>query len=307
MILIYGGSGFLGRHLRTLPLADENFTFVYRVSEPIRLSERETSISAEEFAGPAGDDIIARASAVIYLATRSVPGTFEYDPARELQENVAPALRFFSRCASINPTARIVLASSGGTIYGRVGNELIVETTPAAPISAYGFGKLAIEDGLAFVHRTKGVPYSILRIANPVGRHQRSTIQGIVSVAMKALLEGTRFKVFGNGSSIRDYVDADDVASAILAAARYQDRSEAVWNVGSGVGHTVLEILDLIGEVANRKLEIEFQPARDADVHRIVLNSDLIARELGWRPQRALSSSVESVWRFFLEDQQAVT
>lgn len=299
MIIVLGGAGFLGQHLRSRMIAARRtFTLVSPVF-PFELplpSAFERRMNADMFDGRAGDELVRSAAVVVNLISRSVPSTFAAHPWREVPENVAPAAALFARIAKINPETKLIHASSGGTVYGRTELSLTPEHAVCAPISGYGLGKLMIEEALRFTGRTTGMPYAILRVSNPVGHFQTSNAQGIVSIALRAAKYNRPFTLLGDGQQIRDYVDADDVADAILACSDdvvYRDRT---WNVGSGIGRSVSEVIDLVERITRRNLQIIRQPARPVDVPRIVLDCSLIRNELGWHAHRGLEDVTRLVF-----------
>jgi len=298
MFIVIGGRGFLGRHFRDLlRLRGERALVVSRSVDPAAsVPDNEIHVDAATFLGPAGAEWMEQATALIHLATTSVPATFMADPWNEIPNNVAPAAEVLLRFASVNPSAKRVLISSGGTVYGNIDCERVDETRPTAPISAYGLGKVMIEEALRFAGRTHGTAHAILRVANPVGIHPRNPEQGIVPVAMASLRNGTPFRLFGDGSAVRDYVDADDIAEAILAAALDHRFPAATWNVGSGVGMSTHDVLAVIEEVSGRRLDILRLPGRPVDVRRIVLDCRRIAADIGWRPRHDLGATIAKLW-----------
>jgi UDP-glucose 4-epimerase len=300
MILLIGGNGFIGRHLVTL-LNERGIAAAVVTRRPGRAGEVRGGrtapvIGAEAFAGIAGDRLLAAAEAVVYLASSSVPSTFAAEPWREIPVNVEPAARFFARCAAINPAARLVLISSGGTVYGRTGGTPVTEDAPTRPISGYGLGKLMIEQALAFIGRTRGLSYSVLRVSNAVGRWQNSDAQGIVSIALRAARDRTPIDLYGGGAQVRDYVDADDVAAAVLAACLDRRHVDRTWNVGSGVGRSVAEMISLVEQVTSRPVRVQHLPARPIDVATIVLDGTRIRRDLGWVAVRPIEATIADVW-----------
>lgn len=299
MIVVLGGAGFIGRHLRDRLVSDGRaFTLVspsYPVDMP-RLAAFEQRMSAADFEQEPGDDLLRGATAVVHLISRSVPATFAHQPWREMPENVGPAAALFARCARLNPQAKLIHTSSGGTVYGRSDRLLTDEGTPCEPISGYGLGKLMIEEALRFTGRTAGLPFAILRVSNPVGHHQTSTDQGIVPIAVRAALQGHAFRLLGDGSQIRDYLDADDVADAIVACIDVTAHTGDVWNVGSGIGRSVLEVMAMVEQQTGRRLRIDQQPSRAVDVPRIVLDCRKIKHDLGWVARRDLQTAVASVF-----------
>jgi UDP-glucose 4-epimerase len=299
MILLIGGNGFIGRHFAAL-LRDRGFTaaVVTRRTATVEEAYGGTApvVDAETFAGVAGDRLLADAEAVVYLASASVPSTFAAEPWREVPVNVEPAARFFARCAAANPSAKLVLISSGGTVYGRTAGAPVPEDAPTWPISGYGLGKLMIEQALAFVGRTRGVAYSVLRVSNAVGRWQSNDTQGIVSIALRAARDRTLIDLYGGGSQVRDYVDADDVADALLAACLDRRHVDRIWNVGSGIGRSVAEMIRLVEEVTGRTVPVRDLPARSIDVAAIVLDCSRIRRDLNWMASRPITATIADVW-----------
>jgi UDP-glucose 4-epimerase len=301
MILLIGGNGFIGRHLVAL-LNEHGITAAVvtrRAASATAAYGAGTApvIDAETFSGVVGDRLLADAEAVVYLASGSVPSTFAAEPWREIPVNVEPAARFFARCASINPTARLVLISSGGTVYGQTAGAPVTEEAPTQPISGYGWGKLMIEQALAFVGRTRGLAYTVLRVSNAVGRWQDNNAQGIVSIALRAARDRTPIDLYGGGAQVRDYVDADDVADAVLAACLDRRHVDRTWNVGSGMGRSVAEMIRLVEGVTGRPVPVRHLPARPIDVASIVLDCTRIRRDLGWVAGRPIEATVAEVWR----------
>ena len=301
MIVLVGANGFLGRHTSELLERRGRRGVVVSRAPDRRFLERFAPslkvMDATEFASPAGRDVIAAATAIVYFTWSSVPATFAEEPWRELPENVEPAFRFFLHVANISSRPKIVFMSSGGTVYGPHGNAPKSETDPTNPISSYGAGKLMAEEALRFVGRTRGTRYAILRVSNALGRWQMSDKQGIVGVALRAARDGAPVRLFGGGEQVRDFVDADDVAEAIYAASLDTTHQAATWNVGSGVGTTVRDLIENISRLIGRPISIEHAPARSLDVPHIVLNCRKVSQDLGWTAETPIEHSISSLWQ----------
>jgi UDP-glucose 4-epimerase len=301
MIILVGANGFLGRH--TAELLERQGQPAIAVSRNPdgdffkRFTPSLQTMNAVDFASSTGSDAIARADAIVYFVWRSVPSTFVDEPWRELPENVQPALELFHRVAEISPKCKIVLLSSGGTIYGSEGTTPRSEAAPTRPISGYGLGKLLAEEGLRFVGRTRDTRYAILRVSNPVGRWQRDARQGIVGVGLRAARDGASVRLFGGGTQIRDFVDADDVGEAIVRAAVDRMHDAATWNIGSGVGVSIIDMLGLISQVIGRPIAIEHAPARAIDVARVVLDCRKVAEDLAWAAKTPVEDSIAGLWK----------
>jgi UDP-glucose 4-epimerase len=296
MIVLVGGNGFLGQHVRqALSASDYPAVIVSRRHEAT--SENERFMSADTLRGPAGDTILREAKAIVYLASQSVPSTFAQEPEKEVFSSVEPATAFFSRCAHLRSTARLVLISSGGTVYGNAGFEPLTEDTPVAPVSPYGLGKLMIEEALKYVGRSYVCNFSILRVSNPVGKYQTGNVQGLVSIALRCLESGAALPFIGSGDQVRDYVDADDVAAAIVKVCFLGDSySGEIWNVGSGVGYSVGGVVNMIETITGMRLRLEHLAERPFDVKHVVLDVGKIKNDLGWTPSYTLPETIERVW-----------
>jgi UDP-glucose 4-epimerase len=300
MIILVGANGFLGRHTcellerRGVPATVVSGTLDRRFLR--RFAPSLGFMDAADFASPAGGELIARGRAIVYFTWRSVPATFASEPWREVREDVEPAFEFFQRVANISKNAKIVLLSSGGTVYGRDCTNPKTEMSPTNPMSAYGLGKLMAKKALSFVGRTKGAPYAILRVSNAIGRWQTSETQGIAGVALRAARDGVAVRLFGGGLQVRDFVDADDVAEAILAASADPMHPATTWNVGSGVGITIADLMHLLSQVIGRPIPFEQAPPRSMDVPHVVLDGRKVAQDLGWTATTPIEQSISSLW-----------
>jgi UDP-glucose 4-epimerase len=300
MIVVVGANGFLGRHMCEL-LEQKHAPAVAVSRNPDRAFFEKFAPSlrvmdAVDFSSSAGHDVLAEASAIIYFAWQSNPSTFAQAPWREVSENVQPAFEFFLRAAEVAREAKIVFLSSGGTVYGSEGTTPKSEEKATHPISSYGLGKVMAEEALRFVGRTKSVAYAILRPSNPVGRWQlNNKMHGVVGAALRAAKERVPMRLFG-GAQVRDFIDADDVAEAIFAASCDRIHRAVTWNVGSGIGITITEMLNRISKIIGRPIPVEHAPARAIDVSHVVLDCQKIAKELGWNPKMPIERSISSLW-----------
>jgi UDP-glucose 4-epimerase len=181
---------------------------------------------------------------------------------------------------------KIVFISSGGTVYGIPHEVPIPESASTDPISAYGISKLAIEKYLALYHYLYGCDYSVLRVANSFGPYQSPhRRQGLIAAFMHRIARGQAVEIWGDGRVVRDFVYIDDVIDAVLAAAVYGG-SHRVFNVGAGIGRSVLEVVTDIADVLGRPdVAPIHKPGRATDVPVNVLNIALIQREFGWSPR----------------------
>jgi UDP-glucose 4-epimerase len=299
MIVLIGGNGFIGRHVtisagkRGIPV-----TVVDRVLDHEFLAANAPGanvVSALQFNGKEGDDLIGRAESIVYLVSSSVQPTYVNEPWLEVSENVLPSFQAFWRISGINPHAKIIFLSSGGTVYGMQNCQAISETASPAPISAYGLAKVMVESSLGFFGNSRGQRYAILRVSNPVGCWHSNPQQGLVNAVLRAIEHGKPLPVYGDGSHVRDYLDADDLADAIIRVSLDRKHANDVWNVGSGRGHSILEIIDIIADLLGRSPEIDFLEERPFDVRRVVLDIAKFRRDFGWVATTPIKESIEKV------------
>ncbi|MGA7219234.1 MAG: NAD-dependent epimerase/dehydratase family protein [Candidatus Sulfotelmatobacter sp.] len=192
---------------------------------------------------------------------------------------------------------KIVLLSSGGSVYGNPVSLPVPETHPCRPIGPYGLSKKRLEDCLRQnIERTPGLSGVVLRSANIYGAYWLEMgARGCIGAFSRSLLAGDPVTLIAGGKALRDFVHVSDVNCAIVAALACEQRL-AIWNVGSGVGVEILEVLCAISQILNRAPSAIIPiNARPSDVDRIVLDIGRIKRESSWRPSVPLYEGLRSV------------
>jgi UDP-glucose 4-epimerase len=223
-----------------------------------------------------------RIDTVIHLVSSLLPAATLEDFEREQREVIAPTFRLLGGLAKLD--VQFVFFSSGGTVYGKAGNGPFRESDALAPINLYGLAKSQLEAGITYHHRVSGLDFLVLRPSNPFGRFQPlGGAQGFVSVALSRALAGMPIEVWGDGSTIRDYLSVDDLTLA-LTGLLAQGASGASLNVGSGVGYSLLEIIAAIEEVTGKKLRVDFKPGRPVDVPAAVLDISALKARMAFTP-----------------------
>jgi UDP-glucose 4-epimerase len=193
--------------------------------------------------------------------------------------------------------AQFIYVSSGGSVYGSSAPELVSEDELLNPISSYGFGKKLAETSIKFLGDIHGLRFTILRPANPIGPWQNNLNQGVVSALVRAARSGTTFTLIGDGHVVRDYFDVQDLIQALLVTANNPEVSVGkIWNVGSGRGHSVVEIIELVEYISKSEIKTKRIAARPSDVSRVILDSSAIGDALGWGPKISLETSLTSIW-----------
>ena len=233
------------------------------------------------------------AEIVFHLLGGTNPEVSNKDPVADLQVNAIASISMIELCRAAG-VRRLVFISSGGAVYGVPHSVPIGEDAPTQPISAYGINKLMLEKYLQLYGRLGGASPVILRVANPFGPYQSPfRRQGLIAAMIETVLAGRNPEIWGDGQVVRDYLYVQDVAEAMLAAARYEGPQQ-VFNIGSGTGRSVLDVLDSVCRLLGRERPpVTFRPARKADVPANVLDVGLAHRELGWSTQVSWEEGVQ--------------
>jgi UDP-glucose 4-epimerase len=281
--LVLGGGGFLGRAL---------IGALRREGAQVRGFGRLSRFEAPETSHPwihadfADQMAVARAvegiEIVFHLAAGSTPERSNSAPISDLEASVAGTIRLLELCSAAG-VRRIIFASSGGAVYGIPEDLPIGETAPTRPISAYGANKVAVENYLFIHNYLYGLEHVILRISNPFGPYQDPLgRQGLIAATLLKLLMGEPTDIWGDGSVTRDYVFVDDVANAFVKAATYTGK-HTIFNIGSGVGMTVDEVIDAAVQAMGVKHPGKiYRPGRKADVPVNILNVRRAHSDLRW-------------------------
>jgi UDP-glucose 4-epimerase len=292
--LLLGGAGFLGSHILEA-LLEEGYSV--RVFDRPRNRPRVCSSPRVEFCegdfGNRGDlgAALEGCQTVFHLVASSLPKTSNDDPVHDLETNLVATVRFLE-LARQHHVKKIAFASSGGTVYGVPTMMPIPEHHATRPICSYGIHKLAIEHYLHLYQRLHDLDYCVLRVSNAFGERQRPTAsQGAVAAFLDQALRGTEIAVWGDGSVVRDYVYVKDVARAFCLAARHQG-APRVFNIGSGQGVSVNELISSIEVLLGRPVSRRYLPGRPFDVPTNVLDTSLATDHLNWRPQHTFSDGL---------------
>ncbi len=286
--LVIGGAGYIGSHLVPLLVAGgRRVTVLGRRTVPAHALPP----GVEYVSGDFGQrdlvrELLDRHRDVIQLAYASVPNTSFENPLADLLQNLPPTVQLFSEVADRG--GKLVLVSSGGTVYGEAVRLPIREDHPTQPISPYGVTKLTLESYAHLYAVTHGLRFVCIRPANAYGVGQRPFVgQGFISTALALALRGQPIRIFGRQGTIRDYIYVSDLAAGIESVLERGHLSET-YNLGSGVGHSNLQVVEamtpLVGE-PGREVAVEHLPERAFDVKANVLDSTKLQEHTGWTLQ----------------------
>jgi UDP-glucose 4-epimerase len=295
--LLLGGGGFIGSWVadRLLSLGHE-----VRIFERPRLPPYRVFAPHERVQWQAGDfqsaadvrSAVEGCDVVFHLVSTTLPKNSNEDPVYDVESNVIGTLRLLDGAVRTG-VRKIVFISSGGTIYGNPQHVPLDESHPTDPLVSYGIAKLAIEKYLHLYKVLHGLDYAVLRVANPYGERQRvDTAQGAIAVFLSKALAGEPIEIWGDGSVTRDYVYIADVVEAFMLAMNHQGEPR-VFNIGSGEGRSLNDILAAIEDVLGRRIERRYLPARKFDVPVSVLAVSRARDVLGWRPRHSFREGLQ--------------
>jgi len=301
--LVLGGRGFIGSHLIAALLSHG-----YRVrcfDRPHVVALGRDLLDAPGFELIEGDlaneaeiaEAIEGCDVCYHLVSTTLPKSSNADPVYDIESNVVATVKLLNHAVK-SGVRKVVFASSGGTVYGNPVSIPIQESHPTNPVCSYGISKLAIEKYLGLFKQLHGLDYTVLRIANPFGERQRThSSQGAVAVFLNKVLLGEAIEIWGDGSIVRDYIDISDVVDALLLAME-QTSDQHVFNIGSGRGHSINELIRAIEKATGRTADCRYLPSRAFDTPSNVLCNTLANQCLGWSPKVGFEEGLErfAVW-----------
>jgi UDP-glucose 4-epimerase len=295
--LILGGAGFIGRHVALLlARAGHRVKLVVRkppdFSFPEAVAQRITW-EALDLTAVDWDRLVSGVDCIHHYFWSSIPASANANPSGDLLVNVGATLSLLDALKR-QGHGRVVFTSSGGTVYGKLRRVPVTEEDPLAPITAYGAGKATAELYLRLYRTMHGLDCRLARVANPYGAGQDlSRGLGAVTTFLHHALTRQKIVIWGDGKAVRDYVHISDVASCLVTLA-CAPRCEAdfVFNVGSGVGVSLNEIITEIETCLRRRLTVTRTETRPFDVPVSVLAIDRARRVLNWSPRLSFSEGI---------------
>ena len=285
--LVIGGAGYVGSYLVPLLFSSgRQVTVLGRsANSAFKLPEGVSYVRGDFGQADLIRELLDRNEEVIHLAYATVPNTSFDNPLSDLLQNLPPAVQLFTELAERG--GKLLLVSSGGTVYGEAMQIPICERHSTRPISPYGVTKLTLENYAHLYSATHGLKYVCVRPANAYGIGQRPYAgQGFVSTAIASSLRGQKIRIFGQQGTIRDYIYVSDLASGIVSALEHGRISET-YNLGSGLGRSNLDVVQAMAPLMQDigyKVEVEHLPERVFDVRVNVLDSRKLFEHSGWKP-----------------------
>jgi len=300
--LILGGGGFIGSHL-----CDELIEKGYSVTvfDKLNFTPKNISHLGSKIKIIEGDflnekdlkNALNGIDIVFHLVSSTVPASSNDNPVYDIETNLIPTLHLLNECLK-QKIKKVIFLSSGGTVYGIPKSLPLKETDIGKPICSYGIMKKTIEDYLFMYHRLYGLDYSVFRLSNPYGERQNPFfVQGVISVFLYKLITGQPIEIWGDGNIIRDFIYIKDVVNVIVDSID-RPKKDKVFNLGSGTGHRLTEIAEIMQEVSGLKMNIVFNEQRTIDVPVNVLDNTLIKKSFHWKPVVGIYEGITRTYLF---------
>jgi len=311
-ILVTGGAGYIGSHVvRSFGLAGldsvvvDDFSSGHREFVPDGVPLIDDSIlNTDRLADAMTEHDV---EAVVHLAGFKYAGVSVERPLHTYEQNVQGTAQLLTAMERTGVNA--IVFSSSAAVFGTPDVDLVTEQTPTLPESPYGETKLIGEWLLRSTARAVDLRHTSLRYFNVVGSAvpelYDSSPHNLFPLVIDALVEGRTPRIFGDdyptpdGTCVRDYIHVADLADAHVVATRKLlagEKLEPVYNLGSGDGVSVRQIMDTVADVTGIAFEPEISPRRPGDPARIVASGELAARDLDWTMRHSLEDMVRSAW-----------
>ena len=296
--VVLGGTGFIGSHLvnalveqghdvasltRHLPLQNTILTEAAVTKVKWQVGDYQNREDIKRLLE--GNEVC------FHLISSSLPSSSNKDPSWDVSTNVCSSLHVMEEAVAAG-IQEMFFISSGGTIYGEANTLPIPESHSLEPTCSYGVTKLAIEKYLALFERLYGLQYKIVRLANPYGPGQDvNKAQGAVSVFIERNRNQLPIEIWGDGSIVRDYIYIDDAIQGVLALAEYKG-SERIFNIGSGRGTSLLELLEEISLCIPQASTVKYLAPRQFDIQYNVLDITKARDLLAFAPKTSLREGI---------------
>jgi len=314
--IVTGGAGFIGSHVAERFLREgwavhiiDNLVSGKRENIPSAATFHELDIRDAKSARLIAD---TKPDAVVHLAAQMDVRKSVEDPMYDASVNVIGSLNLLEAVRKETPRTRFVLASTGGALYGDNTTPPNFEDFKKDPESPYAITKLSVELYMAYYGRVHKLDAVAMRFGNVYGPRQDPHGEaGVVAIFSGRILRGQPLTIFGDGMQTRDYVYVGDVAEALWMAATKELPPIGLldargFNVGTGVGTSVVELAKSLLEAAGTTVPIEFAPKRPGEAQESFLDVSKAERLLGWRPKVTLHEGLQQSFRWAAERDAAV-
>ena len=298
-IVLLGGTGFIGSHLFSRLSKKEDHevkVFSRTPASWARPMFRDAFIQGDFRDIGSLMRVIHDADILVHLVSSTVPSSSIHDPLGDIENNVLGTVNLLTQIPN-TAIKKFIYFSSGGTVYGNPTYLPVDENHPVVPISPYGICKVSCESYVRYYASRFNFEHIIVRPSNPYGPGQPTDgIQGVIAAFLSRALKGLELKVWGDGTAVRDYIYIDDLVE-FVAKLIDSDHVGGVFNVGSGMGYDLNEIIRVISEVLHISPCVTNVGVASSNVDAIYLDINRAKTLLEWSPKISLSEGVELFYR----------
>lgn len=233
---------------------------------------------------------------VFHFISTTTPASAEDDPLIDIGTNIQMSVELFQECVAAK-VKKVIFASTGGAIYGENSSEHVSEDTVPSPVSPYAIGKLTIEQYLRYFDKKFGLKALVFRISNPYGERQSlASKQGVIPIFLQHIAKDEPVTILGDGSMIRDYIYVKDVAGMI--AASFETAKHDLYNIGSGQGLSVNQLVDTMREITGREIRTEHAEKPATYVNKIVLDASRFESEFPGLAKTKIADGMKATWQY---------
>lgn len=305
-ILILGGNGFIGRNLSATLLEAGNEIICADRVFPGQASRQVVSDQIDYRTGDLADASFMHSlfdsgsfDWVIHLACSLIPSSGYVDFLRERELNIFGGYELIRNMRE-SSSKNILYFSTGGAIYGLNGESINTEDAQLKPINYYAYSKLVMEEFIRMESRTGGPSHIIVRPSNPYGSGQNLFgRQGLIAVTLGKILKDEKPQIWGDGSVVRDYLHISDLCNAVALLIK-SGRANETYNIGSGKGLSVLDVMSTIKEATGRDFKPGFLPGRSVDAPVNILDITKLTKDTGFEPAVELLEGISALWKEML-------
>ncbi|HMS65435.1 MAG TPA: NAD-dependent epimerase/dehydratase family protein [Ignavibacteria bacterium] len=302
--IVYGGGGFIGSHLceELLNKGYDVTLFDKKSFSRDNIEHIEDKIKIIE--GDFNNEIDIKNSLkgmnyVFHLVSSTLPASSNENMVYDVESNLISSIKLFKLCLNVKIN-KLVFLSSGGTVYGIPDIIPVKELYFSNPICSYGIVKRTIEEYLFLFSKISGLNYNVFRLANPYGEKQNPhAAQGAVAVFINKAINNETIEIWGDGEVVRDYIYIKDAVSALTASIITNSR-ESVFNLSSGKGYSLNQIIDIIKKVSGKEVKIKYKSARNIDVPVSVLDNELLKKTFNWKPEIDIEEGINKTYHYLL-------
>ncbi len=293
MIVVTGGSGFIGSHICNL-LADEGQTVRIVDIAPPPLGVKAEFVRASVLDPVRLQKLFSGADAIVHLAALIDVSASVSDPFSDFSVNLEGTINVLE-AARRAKVGKVAFASSAA-VYGNPQDMPVSEECPARPLSPYGLSKLSAESYVLLYNSLYGMQNNALRLFNVYGKGQSpyNPYSGVITKFATAISVGKQPIIYGDGSQTRDFVHADDVANAFSLSLKTRGCDSPI-NIASGKETTILGLLETMCKLCGKEADPQFKDERKGEIMRSCADITLARRELGYRPEVSMENGLKEI------------